>query len=165
MPSTGPHVFQHLVVGLRVASQELLDAGEDRGHYALSSHDERLQAPCHAPVAVAEWVDHRQVQMGHGGLHYDGVVSSTQLPKHRRDEAGYFRARWSLVDNLVGCFAVNEDRTRPPASRVLLQVVLEHHKVKALEKTLVDLDAVVEGGVVPLDAVGPLYRSGKSHSP
>src|SRR3954468_3701157 len=202
MPSTGPHVFQHLIVGLRITSQELLDAGEDWGYYALSGHDKRLQAPAHAPVAVAERVDHRQVQMGHGGLHYDGIVSSTQLPKHRRDEAGYFPACWPLIDDLVGCFPVNEDRARPPASRIFLQVVLEHHEVKALEKALVDLEAVVgylqdvghrgpvagesllgllfgaergfffhgsndviERGVVSLNAVGPLDRSGKRHSP
>src|SRR5215212_8040377 len=63
MPCTGSNVFQHAVISLRVPPEELLDAGENGCDHPLASQHQRLQTPGHAPVAVAEGVDHRQVQM------------------------------------------------------------------------------------------------------
>src|SRR5215203_2209194 len=58
---------------------------------------------------------------------------------------------WTIVDDLVRGFALHEDRSRPPPPRVLLQVVLEHHEMEALEETLIDFEALI---VCDLEDIG-----------
>ena len=107
----------------------------------VAGQDERLQAARHATVAVAERMDHRQVEVSHGGLDDNrAVVLARALVEHLCDQVGIF------LDSAVprrrsrhGCLRGGRRSPRGATARTLREVVLEHHEVEALEQTLVNL--------------------------
>ena len=85
LPGTSADFSQDVVVRLRIPAEILLDAHEDRGEDLAACEHEALKAPRHTTVAVPERVDHRQVEMGHPGLHEalfaGSVEGSPQVPR------------------------------------------------------------------------------------
>ena len=87
LPGAGSDLSQNRVVGGSVSAQELLDAAELRGDDAVSREHERLQNPSHPAIAVAERVNHDQVQMRHGCPYEGRFFLARLLTQQRRQLA------------------------------------------------------------------------------
>lgn len=141
MPCVGAYLGEHLVIGLGIASEVLLDAGEHRRDDLLARQDKRLEAARHASVAIPEGVDHHEVEVGHRGLYENRRLVCSELVEHAHDQVGDKLRIRALVDDLARLFAPDEDRPGSPASWALAQVVLQHHEVQSLQQPFVDVDA------------------------
>jgi len=96
--------------------------------------DQALQATCHPAVAIAERVDHDEVQMDHGRPD-DGQSGCFVHAFHQhRHEFRHLVEIRTLVDDLAGGFPLHEDAAGSPSTWTRAEVVVRHHEVQALDE-------------------------------
>src|ERR1019366_6854287 len=72
VPRSAPHLGQDIVVRTLVVSEVFLDARKGRLKNPAPAENQRLEATSHPSVAVAEWMNHCQVEMRQRGAHHVG---------------------------------------------------------------------------------------------
>ena len=107
--------------------------------------------------------------MAHRRLHRGGhAVGAVVEEAHQLGhQAGHPLGVRPLVDDLVALVVADEDRSRPPAPWIPLQVVLGHHEVEAAQevrrvgevKVGGELEDIGHGALVSLDRL-PCFRAG-----
>jgi len=100
--------------------------------------DQRLERSSHATVAVAERVHHHQIQMGHGRPEQDREIATVQLGERVANEARDVFVGGALIHDLAVGIAPDPGRAGTPAAGILREIVLDHHEVHRLKKSLVD---------------------------
>ena len=88
IPRASAHLGKHVVVGGGVAPQVLLDTRKDRCDDCVACQNQRLQRATHPTVAVAERVDHHEVEVSHRRPNEDGRVISIKPLEHVRIRGG-----------------------------------------------------------------------------
>jgi hypothetical protein len=74
-----------------------------------------------------------------------GLVRRVDGLDQLADQPGDNLSPWALVDHLACQVVADVHRPRPPASRVLRQVVTDHHEVEAADERLVEVEMRVFG--------------------
>lgn len=100
------------VVVLGIGSQPLLDTVENGLYRMHVGQDQSLQGSGHAPVAIAERVDHHQVEMCHGRPHqsWGGAVAGETVGE-RIDQGRRLAGVRPGVDTLASALPLDEDLT------------------------------------------------------
>lgn len=100
LPGAAADGSERVLVGLCVSAEVFLDAHENWGECSRVGEDEALQGARHSAVAVAEWVDHDQVEVCHCGLDEGRTVGGLVEPLHEFvDEGGNLVDVCALVDD------------------------------------------------------------------
>ncbi len=75
--------------------------------------------------------------MRHGCPHKHWRLARFQFLNHCGNERRYVVSRGSFINLLIGRFPHNENLSRTPSPRPLIQSMLEHHEMKRLEHSFV----------------------------
>ena len=137
MPGAVSNPSEHAIVRLDVTSEVFLDTGELWSERASAGENERLEATSHSSVAVGERMNHHQVEMSHGGPDHwrrVGRIRTVQDAHQLVDQRGDKVGTWAFIDRHPLLVVANKDRSCAPTPRILAQVVLDHHVVKAAKE-------------------------------